>query len=128
MEGLQPLEEKDGLADVFINGRPMRVTDARTYFRLKHMASWLAMCQTPGATMIELYAWETWDAMALRIEARLGCYLWHPSHWDTYYEQLPDIPASAPGVTPRTMTEIRAQLRAKIEESDEKAPQYALFL
>jgi hypothetical protein len=127
MDGLQPLEEKDGVADVFVDGRPMRITHARTYFRLKHLAAWLQMCNTPGAHTIELYAWDTWDDMALRIEARLGIYLWHPSHWDRYYETLPDTPASAPGVTPRTMAEMRAQLRTEQDAQDARTEQYALL-
>jgi hypothetical protein len=125
VDGLEPLGEHEGPADVFIDGRPIRITQARTYFRLKHLADWLQMCKTPGAHTIELHVWETWDELAVRIEHRFGTHLWHPSHWDRYYATLPDTPASTPGASPRTMAEIRAALKADKERKDEA--QYALL-
>jgi hypothetical protein len=124
MEGIEPVGEHEGPADVFLDGRPIRITQARTYFRLKHLASWLGMCKKPGAHTIELHVWETWDALAVRIEHRFGKNLWYPSHWDQYYATLPEMPASTPGAQPRTMADVRAARKASAEEAPR---QYALF-
>jgi hypothetical protein len=126
MEGLQPLDGHEGVADLYVHGQPMQITHARTYFRLKHIAAWFALCPNQlGPGPIRLHVWDTWDTLALRVEARLGTYLWHPSHWETYYATLPDTPTSAPGATPRTMAILRAAL--KVEQESEVREQYALF-
>lgn len=102
MEGLSPIEDAT-LPDIFLNEQPYQITEARTYFRLKHLAGW-------GAT-ITLHPWDTWERLGDRVAARLTYHLWHPSHWDAYYAALPDVPASTPGAVPLTMAMVREQRR-----------------
>ena len=84
MEGLEPLDNDRELPDVFVRGQPMRITQARAYFRLKGLQAW-------GAE-VELHPWDTWDRLADRLGTRLGRHIWHLSHWDGYYEALPGCP------------------------------------
>lgn len=103
MEGLDPLDNDRELPDVFVRGQPMRLTQARAYFRLKGMQMW-------GAE-VELHPWDTWERLADRLDRRFGRHVWHLSHWDGYYETLPDVPASTPGAVPLTRAMARAQQR-----------------
>lgn len=104
MEGLEPVDNERELPDVFVRGQPMRMTQARAYFRLKNLQMW-------GAE-VELHPWDTWDRLADRLDKRLGRHIWHPAHWDGYYATLPDVPASAPGAVPLTRAMARAQQQA----------------
>ena len=122
MDGLHPLSDQDGVADVFIDGQAMRITAARTYFRLKNMVEWCALCGSKGRhAPIRLHPWDSWDALGDRLSARWDVYLWHPSHWDRHYATLPDIPVSI-----MAAASWRQPLETSNQETTEE--QYALFM
>lgn len=127
--GVELLSEKDGVADVFLWDVPYRITEAQAYFMLKHLCEWFGLTRT--LSPIQLAEWDDWDSLGDRLSDRWGRFLWHPSHWETYYATLPERPASTPGATPRRMAEIRAQLRREKDLQDlkdrEEQPQYVLL-
>ena len=104
MPGIVPLAPEDpAVPDVFIGDLPCQLTEARTFFRLKHLAAW-------GAE-VSLHPWDTWDRLGERLGARLGLHVWHPAHFDQYYETLEEQPASTPGAVPLTMQMVREKRR-----------------
>lgn len=107
MDGLLSLaDDPTGvLPDVFVDGVPYQVLSGLAYVLCKHHAA----C---GAR-IRLHPWESWERLEARVSARLAQHVWHPSHWDSYYETLVDVPASTPGAVPLTMAMVREKRREK---------------
>lgn len=81
MEGLEACIGEE-MADLFVDGQPLRITAVHPYFRLKHVAAW-------GPTRIRVNDFDTWEELGRRLERRLGVYLWHPSHFDAYWARQP---------------------------------------
>ena len=122
MEGLEPFGDQDDVVDVFIDRQPMRITQAPAYFRLKNIAAWSALREDKGRlSKVRLRPGDDWDSLGDRLSKRWQVHVWHPSHWDSYYATLPDVPASV-----LAAREWLQALYAPLAENEEG--QYKLFL
>ena len=72
MHGIRSSLE-DELPDIFIAGMATQILTAPAYFVAKNLAA----C----GRRVTLHPWDTWDALADRLEQRLGYHIWHPWHW-----------------------------------------------
>jgi hypothetical protein len=58
---------------------PMTFETACAYFLVKNYQKW-------GAP-VALHAWDDWETLGDRLGNRLGCHIWHPGHWDTFWRR-----------------------------------------